>query len=74
MVIVRYENASNQSGKQEDTYTWCRTKIDQDLALLKEPILFIQLDQFERSTSTVALLLGQAIPLIQTTFSVLGAN
>jgi hypothetical protein len=59
---------------QENTYTWSRTKIKQNLALLQESILLVQLDQLERSTSTVALLLGQAIPFIQTTFSVLGAN
>jgi hypothetical protein len=35
---------------QENTYTWSRTKIKQNLALLQESILLVQLDQLERST------------------------
>jgi hypothetical protein len=53
------------------TYTRRSTQIDQDLTLLQESILLVQLNKLESSTRSVALLLGQPIPFIQTTFSVL---
>jgi hypothetical protein len=53
------------------TYTRRRTKIKKNFALLQESILLVQLDQLERSTGSVALLLRKPIPFIQTTFSVL---
>lgn len=53
------------------TYTGRRAKIDEDLALLQETILLVELDQLERRSSSVSLFLRKAIPLIQTTFTVL---
>ena len=54
-----------------DTYTRSSTEIKQDLALLQKSILLVQLNQLEGSTRPVTLFLGQAIPFIQTTFSML---
>jgi hypothetical protein len=68
-VVVRNEILHKKRSMK--TYTRRRTKIKKNFALLQESILLVQLDQLERSTGSVALLLRKPIPFIQTTFSVL---
>lgn len=53
------------------TYSWRSAKIQQDLALLEEPILLVQLDEFEGRTGSVPFLLGKLVPFVETTLSVL---
>lgn len=53
------------------TYSWRSAKIQQDLTLLKEPILLVQLDQLEGGTGSIAFLFGKLVPLVKTTLSVL---
>lgn len=55
----------------QDTYTWSGAKIQKDLALLEKAILLVELDQLESGTGSVALLFGEFVPLVETTFSVL---
>lgn len=45
-------------------------KIEHDLALLEEAIFLVELNQLESSTSSVTLLLGEFVPLVETTFAV----
>jgi hypothetical protein len=51
------------------TYSWCRTEIEKHLAFLKETIFLVQLDQLERSSGAVPLLLGQLVPFVKPTLS-----
>lgn len=53
-----------------ETYTWSGAKIQKDLALLEETIFLVELDQLEGGTGSVALLFGELVPLVKTTFSV----
>lgn len=53
------------------TYPWRSTEIQQNLALLEEPILLVELDQLERGSGSVAFLLGKLVPFVKTTLSVL---
>lgn len=55
----------------DGTYTGCSAKIQQNLALFQKSILLVQLDKLERSTGAVSLLLGETIPLIQTSLTML---
>ena len=55
----------------EATYTWRSAKIDEDLALLKEAIFLVELDKLKGSSGSVALLLGQLIPFVETALAVL---
>jgi len=50
--------------------TGSSAKIEHDLALLEEAIFLVELDQLESSTSSVSLLLGEFVPLVETTFAV----
>jgi hypothetical protein len=56
---------------QTKTYSRRSTKIQQDSTLLQKSVFLVQLDQFERSSGSVSLLLGQLIPFIKATFSML---
>jgi len=56
------------------TYTGRSAKIEHDLALLQEAILLVELDQLESGTSTITLLFGKLVPLVETAFAVLLLN
>lgn len=55
---------------EQITHTWRSAKVQEDFTLLQKSILLVQLDQFESSSSTISLLLGKFIPLIQTALAV----
>jgi hypothetical protein len=53
------------------THPRCSTQIEQYFAFLQEAIFLIELYQLECGTSSVAFLLGELIPFIQTAFAML---
>lgn len=53
------------------TYTWRSAEIQQDLALLEEAIFLVELNELEGSTGSVTFLLGELVPFVKTTLSVL---
>jgi hypothetical protein len=53
------------------TYSGRGAEIDEDLALLQKVKLLVQLDELEGSTRAIALLFGELVPFVDSTFPVL---
>lgn len=54
--------------------SWGSAQIDEDLGSFKEVVLFVELDQLERRTGTITLLLGHVVVLIQTSYFLQGGK
>ena len=53
------------------TYSRRGAEIDEHLALLQKVKLLVQLDELEGGTSAIALLFGELVPFVDSTFPVL---